>query len=105
MCYRQCQITQLLASALRASIPRLPPGNIGPVKKRFPEIKNLTGGIAMPRFVAFATVLFSALWAAAAVTTTVDCDAGQSLNRTLAKMDKFTPATVTVKGTCTEYMF
>jgi len=34
----------------------------------------------------------------------VDCDAGQSLNRTLAKMDKFTPATVTVKGTCTEYV-
>ena len=58
----------------------------------------------MMRFVALATLLFSAPWAAAATTLTVDCDAGQSLNRTLSKMDKFTPATVTVKGTCTEYV-
>jgi len=36
--------------------------------------------------------------------TTVDCDAGQSLNSTLAKMAKFTPATITVKGTCTEFV-
>jgi hypothetical protein len=35
---------------------------------------------------------------------TVDCDAGQSLNSTLAKMAKFTPATITVKGTCTEFV-
>ena len=56
------------------------------------------------RLVALTTLIFSALWAAAAPTPTVDCDAGQSLNRTLAKMDKFTPATVTVKGTCTEYV-
>src|SRR6266849_5812496 len=58
----------------------------------------------MMRLVALATLLFSALGATAAPTLTVDCDAGQSLNRTLAKMDKFTPATVTVKGTCTEYV-
>ena len=59
----------------------------------------------MVRLVALVTLLLSTLWAAAAPTPTVDCDAGQSLNRTLAKMDKFTPATVTVKGTCTEYVF
>src|SRR5262245_4643145 len=35
---------------------------------------------------------------------TVDCNAGQSLNSTLAKMAKFTPATVTVRGTCTEFV-
>ena len=56
------------------------------------------------RLVALTTLIFSALGAASAPTPTVDCDAGQSLNRTLAKMDKFTSATVTVKGTCTEYV-
>src|SRR5215467_10272319 len=35
---------------------------------------------------------------------TVDCAAGQSLNRTLAKLDKHAAATVTVNGTCTEYV-
>jgi hypothetical protein len=34
----------------------------------------------------------------------VNCDQGQSLNRTLAKMKKDTPATVLVKGTCSEYV-
>jgi hypothetical protein len=34
----------------------------------------------------------------------VNCDQGQSLNRTLARMNKATPATVLVKGTCTEYV-
>src|SRR4051812_18182509 len=34
----------------------------------------------------------------------VDCAAGQSLNVALAKLDKSAPATVTVKGTCTEYV-
>ena len=34
----------------------------------------------------------------------VNCDEGQSLNRTLAKMSKTAPATVVVKGTCTEYV-
>jgi hypothetical protein len=35
---------------------------------------------------------------------TVDCSQGQSLNQALAKLDKHTPATVSVKGTCTEYV-
>ena len=36
--------------------------------------------------------------------TTVDCNKGQSLNGTLAKLNKQTPNTVTVNGTCTEYV-
>jgi hypothetical protein len=34
----------------------------------------------------------------------VDCNASQSLNRTLAKLDKHTAFTVSVNGTCTEYV-
>ncbi len=36
--------------------------------------------------------------------TTVDCNKGQSLSGTLAKLNKQTPNTVTVSGTCTEYV-
>jgi hypothetical protein len=35
---------------------------------------------------------------------TVDCNKGQSLNGTLAKLNKQTPNTVTVNGSCTEYV-
>ena len=59
----------------------------------------------MLRMCALVTLLFAANWVTAnPVPIIVDCGAGQSLNRTLAKMDKFAPATVTVKGTCTEYV-
>jgi hypothetical protein len=34
----------------------------------------------------------------------VDCSKGQSLNQTLAKLDKLTPTTVSVNGTCSEYV-
>jgi hypothetical protein len=34
----------------------------------------------------------------------VNCDQGQSLNRTIAKLPKQLPTTVWVKGTCTEYV-
>jgi len=34
----------------------------------------------------------------------VNCDAGQSLNWALSKLDKHTPSTVFVKGTCAEYV-
>jgi len=34
----------------------------------------------------------------------VNCDQGQSINRMLSKLEKHTPATVMVKGTCTEYV-
>jgi hypothetical protein len=54
--------------------------------------------------IALGILLLSSVWVSAVPIPTVDCDAGQSLNRTLAKLDKFTPATVTVKGTCTEYV-
>ena len=35
---------------------------------------------------------------------TVDCNNGQSLNSALSKLDKQTPTTVSVNGTCTEYV-
>ncbi len=35
---------------------------------------------------------------------TVDCNSGQSLNRTLSQLNKLTPSTVSVNGTCTEYV-
>jgi len=40
--------------------------------------------------------------AASSIPIAVDCNAGQSLNRTLAKLDKHTAFTVSVNGTCTE---
>lgn len=50
------------------------------------------------------SLLLACVCASAIPSQTVDCDAGQSLNNTLAKMVKFTPVTVTVKGTCTEFV-
>ena len=35
---------------------------------------------------------------------TVDCSKGQSLNQTLAKLTRQTPYTVSVNGTCTEFV-
>lgn len=58
----------------------------------------------MTRLFGLISLLLSAVWAPAIPTPTVDCDQGQSLNQTLAKMNKFVPATVIVKGTCTEYV-
>ena len=58
----------------------------------------------MKRFFTLAALLFSATPAFAGQTRTVNCDAGQSLTLTLATLVKFLPATVTVKGTCTEYV-
>jgi hypothetical protein len=59
----------------------------------------------MHRMCALLTVLFAASWVAASpASLTVDCGAGQSLNATLAKINKSAPATVTVKGTCTEFV-
>ena len=39
-----------------------------------------------------------------ALTLKVDCDKGQTINGTLAKLDKQTPTTLLVKGSCTEYV-
>jgi hypothetical protein len=38
------------------------------------------------------------------VPVTVDCSNGQSLNQALSQLDKRTPFTVSVNGTCTEYV-
>ena len=35
---------------------------------------------------------------------TVDCDKGQLLNQALGKLDRHTPTTVSVNGTCSEYV-
>jgi hypothetical protein len=53
---------------------------------------------------AFAVCLLASISAFAEDTPIVDCGAGQSLNRTLAKMGKLQPATLKFKGTCTEYV-
>jgi hypothetical protein len=56
----------------------------------------------------FLLVLMSAVVLAQASTplnnVAVDCNKGQSLNQTLARLDKQTPTTVSVNGTCTEYV-
>ena len=57
----------------------------------------------MFRIFALIILTFAATWATA-IPTVVNCDNGQSLNRTLARMNKDTPATVLVRGTCTEYV-
>jgi hypothetical protein len=44
------------------------------------------------------------LSAASAAAVTVDCDRGESLDRALAKLDKRSSQTVSVKGTCAEYV-
>ena len=58
----------------------------------------------MMRLFALATLLLSATSAFADQTRTVNCGQGQSLNLTLATLVKFLPATITVQGTCTEYV-
>ena len=56
------------------------------------------------RFFALATLLLSATSAFADQTRTVNCSIGQSITSTLATLTKLQPATVTVQGTCTEYV-
>jgi hypothetical protein len=54
---------------------------------------------------ALLTLLLASSWmSASSPSVKVDCDAGQSLSQTLAQLDKLTRATVTVKGTCTEFV-
>jgi len=48
--------------------------------------------------------LVSAAYAQNTLTITVNCNNGQSLNRTLSELNKQTPAIVIVQGTCTEYV-
>jgi len=58
----------------------------------------------MLRSIALATLVLSSIWAFADPGPVVDCGQGQSLNRTLSNMQKFEPATVKFKGTCTEFV-
>jgi hypothetical protein len=58
----------------------------------------------MLRSIALATLVLSSIWAFADPSPVVDCGRGQSLNRTLSKMQKFEPATLKFKGTCTEFV-
>ena len=59
----------------------------------------------MSRIFAMIALLFASTWAtASAGQITVDCGAGQTLSAALAKLDKSAAATVTVKGTCTEFV-
>jgi hypothetical protein len=61
--------------------------------------------VRMLRMYALVTLLLAATWTMASTgQITVDCGAGQSLSAALAKIDKSAPATVTVKGTCTEFV-
>src|SRR5215831_5290191 len=62
------------------------------------------GAITMLRSIALAALVFSSICSSADVTTSVDCGAGRSLNHTLAKMNKIIPATLRIKGACTEYV-
>jgi hypothetical protein len=48
--------------------------------------------------------LLFAAGSASAMSIVVNCDQGQSLNRVLSMTNKDVPATVLVKGTCTEYV-
>ncbi len=59
----------------------------------------------MLRVCALVTLLFAANWVTATpAPIMVNCDKGQSISSTLAALDKSAPATVTVKGTCTEFV-
>ena len=58
----------------------------------------------MMRFFALATLLLSAISAFADQTRNVNCGTGQSLSLALSTMNKLVPATVTVQGTCIEYV-
>src|SRR5713101_7520025 len=58
----------------------------------------------MKRFVALAALLFSATSAFADQNRNVNCSTGQSLSLALSTIYKLIPATVTVQGTCTEFV-
>lgn len=61
----------------------------------------------MGRILALITFVLTATCLVAAATITVNCDEGQSLSHTLAKLSKLPiepSMTVLVKGTCTEYV-
>lgn len=56
------------------------------------------------RLFALAALVFSATTTLAQQNRTVNCTEGQSINRVLGTLVRFLPATVTIQGTCTEYV-
>ena len=54
--------------------------------------------------IASAALFVSATSVFAQQTRVVNCNTGQSINHALATLDNLVPATVTVQGTCTEYV-
>ena len=58
----------------------------------------------MRRILTLTALAFAVNAATATPAVIVNCDHGVSLNRTLARLDKQTPITVRVLGTCTEYV-
>jgi hypothetical protein len=58
----------------------------------------------MLRSIVLATLVLSSIGAFADPSPVVDCGRGQSLNHTLSKMQKFEPATLKFKGTCSEFV-
>lgn len=58
----------------------------------------------MLRTLALIALAFMTANTAKATTLFVNCDNGQSLNRTLSRLERHEPATVWVKGTCSEYV-
>src|SRR5215469_18710867 len=57
----------------------------------------------MRRLLVLMLLTFSAV-SALADTVAVNCDEGHSLNSAISKLNKQTPNTVIVQGTCTEYV-
>jgi hypothetical protein len=58
----------------------------------------------MMRALTFGTLVLSTISASAHPTPMVNCNQGESLNRALARIEKFEPVTVTFTGTCREYV-
>lgn len=58
----------------------------------------------VPSLLILAATFAAGATSAPSTVTTVDCNSGQSLNLTLSKLSKNTPNTVSVSGTCTEYV-
>src|SRR5215470_3392705 len=84
-------------------------------RKAISLTKNLGGSMlgeiskvpaACIRFLGVISVLFliSTAFAQNGPTIPVNCDKGQSLNRTLPNLNRKMPTTILVQGTCTEYV-
>lgn len=59
----------------------------------------------MFRILCFWLLMFSAAALMASNSVQVNCDAGQSLNTAISQLPKEGPSTVTVQGTCKEYVY